>query len=240
MTKRFYLDAALAKEGQCDLSPKLDHYVRHVLRLKNGDDLCIFNERDGAWRAFLHLEKRTSFVYCTDYIAPPKMLPSLGLAFCPLKHERLFFLIEKATELGVTDFFPLQTDYTQGQLKLNPDKIQDQMISTVQQCERFDIPNLHPIQTLDAFLKGMMDKGQWNVVVAMERMETKMTTFFPHELFPCVVVGPEGGWSDREKIMILSAQNKHEHHMHTLHLGELILRSETAALAGLVRVKHPL
>lgn len=238
MTKRFYLDTSLKEGTTYSLPVKLDHYVRHVLRLKDGDCICVFNGRDGAWKGLLHLEKRVSSVQCMTFLSPPHVCPPLGLAFCPIKTERLFFLIEKATELGVTDFFPLQTDYTQGHLKLNIEKIHDQMIATTQQCERFDIPTLHAVQPFDAFLKGSVDKSLWHLFIAVERACKKSSAPLRKKPFSCVVVGPEGGWSAREKAMILQTQDEHMAHMDALYLGDLILRSETAALSGITLLQH--
>lgn len=229
---RLYIEETLTAQGRVHLDAKQSHYALHVLRLGAGEPMLAFNENDGEWEGIFGIgSKRICFFLPSQKKCDPLILPRLGLAFAPLKTERLGFLLEKATELGVTDLFPLQTDRTQ-HVRLNRDKIRDQLISAAQQCERFDIPLLYPLQSLPETLERLVPT--WTVIVAMERQ----TGSCPHDLAQkeesaqgeryCLFVGPEGGWSEREKELF------HARQIPYLSLGPLVLRAETAAVAGIV------
>lgn len=232
---RLYLSTSLEEGKIVPLDEKQSHYALHVLRLKENDLFYGFNEIDGEWEGIL--QKISKKIYG---FLPQKMrrettiLPKLGLAFSPIKPDRLFFLIEKAVELGVTDLFPLQTAFTQ-HAKINTEKMRDQIVGAAQQCERFDIPRFHAIEKLTAFLEN--HKKSWTYYAAIERMdkvqiETSHFTDSKHaSLPPCLLIGPEGGWHDDEKEVF------HIKHIEPLDLGSLILRAETAAIVGLTHIK---
>ena len=229
---RLYLPASFEANQPVILSDKQAHYALHVLRLKEGDYLQGFNGREGEWEgSFQKLPKKLYAFVPVKKRRDPFALPKLGLAFSPLKNERFFYLIEKAVELGVTDLFPLHTEFTQVN-RLNFNKISEQMTSATQQCERFDLPTLYEQKPLNAFL---LQIKEWHPFIAIERFGSSVNSSgAPKPLAqeqslqpPCLIIGPEGGWSDTEKAYF------YEMRMSFLDFGPLILRAETAAVVGL-------
>ena len=183
------------------------------MRLKTSDSFSVFNEREGEWSV-----QGEHYTFLRSF-APP---PSLWLAFCPLRQtERLRFLIEKATEIGVTHFLPLRTDHTQGRFDERKAKLWS--IEAVEQCERLDVPQFLPLQSLDTLLT--LDV-QW--AIAMERSSSSSLT----QKAEGIIIGPEGGFSEKEKDIM------HKRNLSCVSLGETILRAETAALVGIFYIKN--
>ncbi|MBX9977482.1 MAG: 16S rRNA (uracil(1498)-N(3))-methyltransferase [Alphaproteobacteria bacterium] len=228
---RLYIPSLLALHQSAPLKEEQAHYALHVLRIKEGEIMRGYNDKDGEYEGILQKSsKRALFFLPITSIRLPLVLPKLGLAFGLIKNDRQGFLIEKAVELGVTDLFPMQTTFTQTS-KMNPEKIHDQCVNASQQCERTDIPMIHPLQKIPACLD--LTK-HWSVHAAIERMEERTSKQLSIQscLPPCLMIGPEGGWSDDEKELLL------KHSVFPMDLGSLILRAETAAIVGLTMLKN--
>ncbi len=150
-----------------------------------------------------------------------------SLLFAPLKGERLGFLVEKATELGVSNFCPLFTERTVPS-QVNFDKLEWRAMEAAEQCERMTLPVFHEMLTLGETLET------WNknipILFCEERTSSKPLYDVLSSLsLPCAfLVGPEGGFSDQEKELLHSYS-----FVYSVFLGKRILRSETAALAVL-------
>lgn len=220
---------------QINTSIKLDedhfHHVTRVLRKREGDPVHIFNENGGEWLAQISLiSKKECLVTPLSLTRPPEKPQNIWLAFGILKNEGLSFLLEKATELGVTHFQPLITAHSQRD-QINPVKALRIIRDGTQQCERLDMPHLLAPLALDKFLGYLPPDINW--FCALERNAEGLQ--LPQIEFPKndvgFVVGPEGGFSDGE-IKMFNAQKK----VHRISLGKRILRAETAALACLAQI----
>lgn len=219
---RIYTDAALHDGAHITLSKEQAHYVFHVMRLKTGDCVLLFNGEDGEWKGDACDKKTIQLIKQTRVQTPPGQ--DVHLFFCPIKKERQRFLIEKAVELGVTQLHPIISENTQHR-RINPDKIMAWIIEAAEQCERLDIPTLHPIAT---FTSLPLDPSFF---VAMERFkdDTPTPLIAPDQPIK-IIIGPEGGWSAQE---IAHFQTRM---VCALSLGPRILRAETAALAAIVHL----
>lgn len=212
---RLYHPGIIARGVPLSLSDTQHHYLKRVMRLKTGDPFCVFNERDGEWSI-----QGACYTFIRSSVTPA----FLWLAFPILRQtERLRFLIEKATEIGVTHFLPLQTDHTQGRFDERKAKLWS--VEAVEQCERLDIPQFFSVQSLENLLT--LDV-QW--AVALERSSSSSYAQKVNGL----IIGPEGGFSEREKNEI------HKRNLSCVSLGQNILRAETAALVGLFYIKNML
>ena len=182
------------------------------MRLKKSDPFRLFNEEEGEWRIQEEIK---------ECVRPFKPSPPLWLAFSPLaKPDRMRFLIEKATEMGVTTFIPLKTRYTQGHF--DSKKALAWAIEASEQCERMDIP-------LFGDMCGIHDLLSMNVSWALALERSSHVSAISHA--NGLIVGPEGGFSNEEKESLKDISS--------LTLGPRILRSETAVVAGLAIVnKH--
>lgn len=213
---RLYLTQRLSAGQIVELDKEQRHYLEKVLRFKSGQYFFGFNEQDGEWR--IAFDK--PLYRCSDQVRP--YLPSVPcwLAFSPLKHDPMNFLIEKATELGVSDFQPILTERTNNH-RLNIERLAKNAQEAAQQCERLDIPKIHEPLYLVDFLNKLPNVINW--YAALERSDANVLDI----QFPAgFIIGPEGGWSNQEQLLL-------KKYTRPISLGKNILRAETAAVVCL-------
>jgi 16S rRNA (uracil1498-N3)-methyltransferase len=217
---RLYLNQSLRPGQLVELSKEQRHYLEKVLRLQSGENLLGFNERDGEWQITF---EKPNYVCVTQTRAVQRSEP-LWLAFAPLKHDPMTFLIEKATELGATNLQPLLTEHTNTQ-RINLERLQKNAIEAAQQCERLDIPTIPKSLALGIFLQKLPEDVHW--YSAIERSDDGQVKRAVKVNHPAgFIIGPEGGWSESEKLILKTRTNN-------ISLGKNILRAETAALVCL-------
>src|SRR5688572_10865230 len=112
---RIFTRRDLAENGTAELTPEQVHYFKNVLRKNPGDPIRLFNGREGEWRGrFETLDKKSGTVTLTQKIRQqPEASPRLHLIFAPIKKDAMDWMIEKAVELGATDFHPVLTQNTE-------------------------------------------------------------------------------------------------------------------------------
>lgn len=229
---RLFIQTPLSNGRQVELLPKQAHHILHVMRLGNGDTVRLFNGTDGEWEAQLvHHGKSMVLAKLGQQLHPQPEPTSFTyhLAFSILKHDPLRFLIEKATELGVTSLTPLITDRTQVRT-VNFDRLQLVAIEAAEQCERLVVPTFHPIQTLQQFVLSHAKDQRLFVgderrqmpffaqILAQEKIDQPLT----------FITGPEGGFSPEEFQFLENAPG-----VTRVTLCTNILRAETAGLCAL-------
>lgn len=224
---RLYLTDPIQQGQVIALEQNQSHYLLNVLRMKDGAIVRIFNGHDGEWLATIHPQgKKHANLSPTEQIAPQTSIEKrVHLLFAPIKKQRMDFLIEKSVELGVTDLHPILTQNTEVR-KVNEDRINAQIIEAVEQCERLDLPMLHPLNTLDK------ECASWNtdtpLLAAIERQESPHISTIKRDGDIGFLIGPEGGFTKEEAQAIVSISS-----ITPVDLGARILRAETAALYGL-------
>ncbi|MBK9250125.1 MAG: 16S rRNA (uracil(1498)-N(3))-methyltransferase [Ignavibacteria bacterium] len=151
----------------------------------------------------------------------------VGLAIGILEsRERMEFALEKATELGITDFYPLACEFSQKKT-ISLERLQAKAVAAVKQCKRSHVPVIHPPLRVEELLEN---SKKWTTIILadMEGVELRGDT---HEASTLVFIGTEGGFSPKE-LTALRADSRTVR----LFLGERRLRAETAAIAALCRV----
>ncbi|MGE4314023.1 MAG: 16S rRNA (uracil(1498)-N(3))-methyltransferase [Pseudobdellovibrionaceae bacterium] len=222
---RLYVEGDLSPRQSLTLSQAQSHYLGNVMRRKVGDALRLFNGRDGEYVARIEsLSKKEVTVVAEDLIREQPPAPQAArLLVAPIKKARMDFLIEKAVEMGMTDFYTVLTQNTEVRT-VNFDRIQAQLIEAAEQCERLDIPRVHRLlklkETVDAWdapeqLYAAIEHG--DNVHMREQGDVH-----------AVMIGPEGGFTEEEKNWLASHPK-----VKCISLGVRILRAETAALAAL-------
>ncbi len=230
---RLYYPQTLQTGTVCPLPAKTAHYLLSVLRAQRGDQVLLFNAGQGEWLAEItHIRKKEADVTLIRQTLEPFPSPDLWLVFAPLKAGRIDFLVEKATELGASELFPVNTDYTNAS-RVNHDRLYAHAIEAAEQTERFDIPTLHAFQPLESLLASwpqertllFCDESGSGVPIGEALMSRS------HEKL-AVLIGPEGGFSPKERDRLASLD-----YTLPVGLGPRILRAETAALAALACVQ---
>lgn len=211
-------------DSNCSIEPdeKQRHYLTHVMRLKEGDCLYLFNGQDGTWEATYHEcgKKKIALVVQNQVASQTKRKQCI---LCPaiIKKENMDFVLQKATELGVTDIYPMITDRTVVR-QFNQERAKLIVYEACEQCERNDIPIVHEPQPLDKILTSFDSSI---TLVHLAERQTQSDRLSP-ESIPAFLIGPEGGFTEAENKRIQQTKN-----VRLLHLGTTILRAETAALA---------
>ncbi len=227
---RLYVEQSLSKNAPLNLAPEHVHYLKNVMRKKDGDIVRMFNGRDGEWLASLTFtgKKNASAAPFEHFKPQPKTTQPVHLLFAPIKKKHMDFLIEKAVELGVTDLHPVITARTENR-HLNIEKLNASIREAAEQCERLEIPTLHKPEKLIPKIH-IWDKTvpiHW----AAERMDSAKR-LGQCQSAQAFLIGPEGGFDDAEHEMLRKTA-----HINPIDLGDQILRAETAALYCLSHAK---
>src|SRR5689334_22259104 len=143
---RLYVAADLVAGGSVALDAAQGHYLKTVLRLERGAPLALFNGRDGEWRGVIEgFGKETGSVRIERRTREQAPEPDLWLAFAPVKRARIDFLVEKATELGVSVLQPVLTERTQVE-RVNLDRLRANVREAAEQTERLTLPEVRAPQ----------------------------------------------------------------------------------------------
>lgn len=230
---RLFVDQALTAGATVALDRARAHYLSGVLRRKPGDEVVLFNGRDGAYRAtIVETGRSTASLRVEAQSAPQAPSPDVWLLFAPLKHGRIDFLVEKATELGVGRLMPVLTRHSQAE-RVNVARLRARAIEAAEQCERLDVPEVAAPAALGRVLERWPaerpllvcdEAGGEPIADVVESLRAAGKSGAPLAL----LVGPEGGLAELDR-RTLAAGPAHRR----VSLGPRILRAETAALAAL-------
>jgi len=226
---RLHVEAPLAAGATVALDADRAHYLLHVLRLKPGAAVALFNGRDGEWRASLaEAGKRGAALAVEAQLRPQAAEPDLWLCFAPIKSGRIDFLAEKAGELGAAVLQPVLTRHTDV-ARVNTDRLRANAREAAEQCERLSVPAVQEPVDL-ARLLAVWDSQRILYVCS----ESGSAPPFAEVLAArapgpaAVMIGPEGGFARLE----LDELARHPFVLR-VGLGPRILRAETAAVAAL-------
>lgn len=220
---RIYLKQKLESNSVILLNEKTNHYLIKVMRCKVLDKIIIFNGYEGEFLGIIkEIYKKNTYLYVSDHLRKQVSCQELSLIFAPIKQHRLSFLIEKATELGVTKFVPITTQYTIMK-NINIEKLEKIAIEAAEQSGRMDVPQFEQIQNLHNLL-DIID-GKKIILCSEHENNNNISTF---KDFDSVIVGPEGGFSDSEIKKLINHPA-----IKSCSLGVRILRAETASIAAL-------
>ena len=226
---RLYVTDDLVAGASLTLAEPQAHYLKNVLRLEPRAIVVLFNGRDGEWTARIEgFTKRTGTVTIIKQCRPQEPEPDLWLLFTPLKRARTDFLVEKATELGVSHLCLVVTRRTVAE-RVNLDRLQAHIIEAAEQTERLSVPTLAAPEPLDR-LMARWPAGRRLLLCDESGSAPAIATVlqqFRDEAW-AVLVGPEGGFAETE----LDALRKLAF-VSPVGLGPRVLRADTAALAAL-------
>ena len=211
-----------------NMTDKLDksqsHYLTKVMRVKENGVFSLFN-KEGEWEAkILGISKSIVKFETIKKIRQKENTKEIWLAFSPIKSNYQNFMIQKATELGVTKFLPIIFDRTIVR-KINKERLGKIVIEASEQSGRINIPFINPIQNLDNFLKeNSMDLIFTDLNSDNKKVDKSKFTDKP----VCIIIGPEGDFSEVERQKILSFKG-----VQSIKISENILRSETAVISAI-------
>jgi len=235
-SQRLFLDHPLEGGARVPCTPEQASYLRGVLRLGDGDEILVFNGRDGEWRAQIkEAGKRGADLVAAELVRPQAGGPDLHYLFAPLKRARLDYMVQKATEMGVSRLVPVLTRHTVAE-RVNLERMRANAIEAAEQCGILRVPEVAEPVKLAALLQGW-DAGRSLIFCDEGADQTDplaaLSAFGPGPL--AVLVGPEGGFAadERETIRALPQAR-------AISLGPRIMRADTAAVAALALVNAAL
>lgn len=232
--QRLYVDAPLGQGLTVTLDRDQSHYLVTVLRMTADAEILVFNGRDGEWSATLtDAHKKAAVLAVRDQTKDQENIPSLMLAFAPIKKARIDYIAEKATELGVGVLQPVITDYTQVS-RVNTARLDANAIEAAEQTGRTTLMQINDPISLSQLLEewpssrhiifcdedcaGSSDHAMAEVLMSLDAASQDSA----------ILIGPEGGFSPRERDLI----SAHPRAI-PVSLGTNILRADTAMLAAI-------
>ena len=218
---RLFYQENLSNNLKGKLDKKQSHYISKVMRIKENEKFNVFNNA-GEWVAKI-IKIANGFVEfrIVKQLRSIENANEIWLAFSPIKSNYFNFMIHKATEIGVTRFIPILTERTIVR-KLNEKRINKIIIEASEQSNRLKVPSLDKLTKLDAFLKLNQNT---NIIFGDINSENKKIDLKNKNPL-CVLIGPEGDFSLKERERILKLKN-----IIPLKINDNILRSETAAIS---------
>jgi 16S rRNA (uracil1498-N3)-methyltransferase len=231
-TPRIHLDAPLGAGAEIELPREQAHYLTGVLRLVSGDPVSVFNTRDGEFLAYLAtVSKKHVSLRCERRVADVSPPPDIDYIFAPLKHARLDYVVQKATELGARRLRPVITQRTIAE-RVNLERMTANVIEAAEQCNLVFVPEVHEPVKLPKLLQ------EWEEGRALIYCDETATIANPIEALKnlkapaAVLIGPEGGFTVEEKALLKSLP-----FVTAISLGPRIMRADTAAVAALTLVQ---
>ena len=147
---RLHLAGRLAPGGAVELEAGQAHYLRSVLRLARDAAVAGFNAADGEWLCRIaEIGKNRGRLRVECQLRSPESEPDLWLLFAPIKRARLDWLVEKATELGISALLPVWTARTQSE-RLNLQRLRAHAVEAAEQSERLSVPELRAPKVLQS------------------------------------------------------------------------------------------
>ncbi|MDA8828733.1 16S rRNA (uracil(1498)-N(3))-methyltransferase [Candidatus Pelagibacter ubique] len=226
---RLFFKESLSLNLTAKLDKSQSHYVNKVMRIKVGEVFSLFNS-SGEWESkILTISKSIVEFNITKQLRQKENVKELWLAFSPIKSNYFNFMIQKATELGVTKFLPIIFDRTIVR-KINKERLAKVIIEAAEQSNRINVPLIEDPQSLKSFLNNeKMDLIFTDLNSENKKLDFNKLTHNP----TCVIIGPEGDFSEEERGEILAFKG-----VQPIKINENILRSETAVISALSIVNY--
>ena len=225
---RLYVNQPLILGESVRLEDGQARYLTRVMRMGQGETVRVFDGVNGEWQCCLEVAGKAVRLGLVAQTREQVALTPLRLLFAPLKKTRTDFVVEKATELGVTHIQPIVTEYTQTG-RVRADRLTALAIEAAEQTERLDVPIVSDALALEKALDGWpadvplyyCDEGSEARPMADVLSDTSSAE-------AALLIGPEGGFSPRERKMLRALA-----FVKPVTLGPRILRAETAVVSAL-------
>ena len=226
---RLFCEVTLTVGDKINLEPEQSHYLKNVMRCKINEKILVFDNCTGEYTAeIMHVHKRSINIEVLEKTKPRYVPGDVWLIFCPLKKTRTDFLIEKSTEIGLRKFLPTFSNKTQTKI-ISLNRSRRNIVEAVEQCGGTFIPEILPISSLADVIEELPEERI--LIFCDESLESRNISeclLLERPAKVAILVGPEGGFSDSERKLLIAKKN-----VLPVSLGNRILRAETAAVVAL-------
>lgn len=232
---RFYVDFALSPDSVVELP---DNVVRHlnVLRVKNTEEIVLFNGNGKAYPALPDvLEKRRASVrILREEVTDNESPLNITLVQAVSAAERMDFTLQKSVELGVAEIRPVISERCVVRLsgeraEKRVARWQEIVVSACEQSGRNIVPKVLPLTTYAQALQQLPQETT-KLLMSLNRAQ-KLSDVRPQSGKVVFMVGPEGGWTEKEEQQAFDAG------FQSVTLGKRVLRTETASLAAIAAMQ---
>jgi 16S rRNA (uracil1498-N3)-methyltransferase len=232
---RFYSREAIATGQLIKLDSRNQHYLQHVLRVKEGQALVLFDGSGEDYHSTIHQVSRHEIIAKVGGLVGARITEShlqIQLAIAISKGDRMDWVMQKSTELGVSAVFPLFTQrvdvkLNNERLKKKGDHWQEIVIAACEQSGRSTVPLVHSSQSLDQFTESCQSDLKLVLKASGNRLNNIASPIGSVPRSITILIGPEGGLSEEE---ITIAE---QHNFVSLGIGPRILRTETAPIVAI-------
>ncbi|KAB2941799.1 MAG: 16S rRNA (uracil(1498)-N(3))-methyltransferase [Hyphomicrobium sp.] len=233
---RLFVDAPLEAGAAVACTPEQANYLVNVLRLGAGAEILVFNGRDGEWRARLvETGKRRCALRSLTPTRPQQNGPDLHYVFAPLKHARLDYMVQKATELGVAHLQPVLTRRTVA-ARVNLERMRANAIEAAEQCGVLRVPTVGEPMKLEMLLARWEPQRRLIFCDEAAEVASPLAALATIKAGPvAVLIGPEGGFDPAERTSL-----REKPYASAISLGPRVMRADTAAVAALALVNAAL
>jgi 16S rRNA (uracil1498-N3)-methyltransferase len=230
---RLFVDAPLSPAESVALDRSQSNYLGNVLRLAAGEQVLVFNGRDGEWQAQIAGRKRPDQLTIVAQTRPQDRLPDIAYVFAPLKHARLDYMVQKAVEMGASRLQPVVTRFTQVS-RVNSERMRANVIEAAEQCGILSLAQVAEPVTLDRYLG---QRGAQRLLVFCDEAADVADPLQALRGEAAsggvdILIGPEGGFAEEERAILLRQPRTLR-----LSLGPRVLRADTAGVAALALVQ---
>ena len=229
---RLFFSESLSLNLSSKLNRSQSYYLTKVMRVKVGEPFSLFNQSGECEAKINEISKGIVEFTVLKKLREKNNEKDIWLAFTPIKSNFFNFMIQKATELGVTKFIPIITDRTIVR-KINYERIEKIIIEASEQSNRIKVPKVEKIQNLNSFL----EKNNNKINIIFGDLNTENQNLDPkikNEDKPiCIIIGPEGDFTESERYQILNFNG-----VQSLKINNNILRAETAAISAISIINY--
>ena len=226
---RLFYSESLSNNLSGKLNKDQSRYLTSVMRLKTNQEFSLFN-KSGEWNTkILSINKGIVEFEVLNQLRQSIQEREIWLVFAPIKSNYFNFMLQKATEIGVTKLFPITTERTIVR-KINEDRLNKILIEATEQSNRLTVPSIEKIQKLEKFLN---ENKNINLVFGDLNTENKKIELKDPSKPIAVLIGPEGDFSEAERVKILEFNG-----VQSIKLNDNILRSETAVISSLSIINY--
>jgi 16S rRNA (uracil1498-N3)-methyltransferase len=244
-SNRFFIQKDKLQKSPVLLTGEEHHHLHSVVRIRSGDQILLFDESGTEYLARIEYTVRDrTQLFVMERMEKEEPRVKVTLAQSLIKTNRLEFLLQKSTELGVYKFLPVISSRiivrVEGRIEKKLDRWRRIVREAVKQSGNTNVPTILPPKPLEEVLKETEDGvkiflneqgGTYlKEILLSEPPSRKRTNSLSSSIR--VLIGPEGGWTEQEEQDIL------DHGFKAVSLGPQTLRAETAAISCLVLINH--
>ena len=168
--KRLFIKTELKEKSLINLSVSNTHYILNVLRIREKQKLSIFNGFQGEWEGIIKsLNKKKGLILIDKQIKKQEEDNLINIIYVPIKGHRNYYLIEKITELGVSNIYPIISEHSVIK-KFNYKRANACAVAASQQSGRISVPKIHEFKSLKSILSSWIKKIKLFFVMRQKRI----------------------------------------------------------------------